>query len=196
MKTQEKINIIASAFGAGSGKKTWKRCRGKYAGTVDYSITFDNGEQLYVCNSVSSRTFERHIDELYEQYHPDTVLASKETALNVLRERSALDNAAADKMNLLPHEVLSVELNTTGKNGRMGWYYVVLRVGDAVIHHNDTVTYYDILKRKLSPNDVNNYYTAGGLRDDEVDYIFNGVGFSSKSPLYKMAESTVFYKMV
>lgn len=28
------------------------------------------------------------------------------------------------------------------------------------------------------------YYTAGGLKDKEVDFIFRGVGFSSKSNLY------------
>jgi hypothetical protein len=188
------MNVIASTFDANYGVKTSERCRGKYAGSVDYSVTFDNGEKIHVCNSGGGYTFEWHINELYEQYHPDTVSVTKETALKLLRERSGIDNAAAEKMNLLPYEVISVELNTQGKNGRMGWYYVVLKVGDNIINHNDTGTYYDVLQRKLSMNVNEKYYTAGGLKDDEVDYIFNGVGFSSKSPLYKMDYATFFYK--
>jgi len=196
MTTQEKINIIASTFGANHGIKTWKRCRGKYAGTVDYSITFDNGEKIYVHNSSSGKIFDRCVNELYELYNPDTVLDTKMTALNLLRERSALDNAIAEQMGLLPHEVLSVEINTAEKNGSLGRYYVVLKIGDNIVNHHDTVTNYDIQKRKLSMNVNEKYYTAGGLKDDEADYIFNGVGFSSTSPLYKMDYATVFYKMI
>ncbi len=39
----QKMNTIAKLFGAETGTKTSYRCRGKYAGTSDYYVTFDNG---------------------------------------------------------------------------------------------------------------------------------------------------------
>lgn len=51
-------------------------------------------------------------------------------------------------------------------------------------------------QRKLSDGVRETYFTAAGLRDGEADYVFNSVGFSSKSPLYKMGYATVFNKMV
>jgi len=197
MTTQNKINAIASAFGAHHSEKTKKPCRGKYAGTVDYSISFDNGERLYVCNSGAGRgAFDRCVDELYELYNPDAVAETKAIALKKLRERSVLDNAIAAQMGLLPHDVLSVEMNTTDRNGYMGWFYVVLMVGGNIINHVDTGTYYDIRRRKLSDGVRKTYFTAGGLRDGEADYVFNGIGFSSKSPIYKLNKAAVFYNMV
>jgi len=197
MTTQNKMNAIASAFGAHHGEKTGKRCRGKYAGTVDYSISFDNGERLYVCNSGSGRgAFDRCVDELYELYNSDSIAVTKAIALDKLRERSALDNAIAAQMGLLPYDVLSVEMNTTDQSGHMGWFYVVLMVGGNIVNHVDTGTCYDIRQRRLSDGIRETYFTAGGLRDGEADYVFNGVGFSSKSPLYKLSKATVFYKMV
>jgi len=194
-RTQENMNTIAAAFGASSGTKGYKRCRGKYAGTVDYYIEFDNGERYYVGNSGPGVSFDEFVAREREQYNPETVRETKEIALKALRDRAESDNAFAQQLGLLPYEVISVELNSTEKNGHMGWYYVVLKVGDNIINHVDTGTFYDILNRKLSDS-AETYYAAGGLKDDEPDYVFHGVGFSSKSPLYKMSNDTVFYKMV
>jgi hypothetical protein len=195
MNTQEKIDAIASAFGACGGVKTWKRCTGKYAGTVDYSIIFDNGENLYVCNSCAGPVFDKCVDELYNEYNFNTVQETKTIALNIFRKRSVTDNTIAKQMGLLPYEVRSVEMNIKQENGRMGWYYVVLMVGENIINHVDTGTNYDIRQRELSLNIKNPYFKAGGLKEDEIDYIFHNVGFSSKSPLYKMDKYTFYYKM-
>jgi mRNA-degrading endonuclease YafQ of YafQ-DinJ toxin-antitoxin module len=41
MTTQEKMNVIATVFGAKTGTKKHRCCTGKWKGTRDYSILFD-----------------------------------------------------------------------------------------------------------------------------------------------------------
>jgi hypothetical protein len=193
MTTQEKMNVIATVFGAKTGTKKHRCCTGKWKGTRDYSILFDNGEQLFIGNSISDK-FERFVDETYEMYNPLTVREAKDYALEQLKKRAPQDNAIAEKLGFAPHEVLSVELITTDAGGYLGWYYIRLKVGDEIISHLETGLYYDIKGKKFSEKVKENYYTAGGLKDDEVDYIFNGVGFSTKSPIYKPRIEMFLYK--
>ena len=191
MTLQEKMNEIASTFGATTGVKASKRCRGKWRGTVDYSIMFDNGEQLFIGNSSSRRKFSDFVGDAYELYNPLTVHMTKEFALEQLRLRSSQDNAIAEKMGFLPYEVVSVEFIKSEKDGYIGWYYIVLKIDGELTTHLESGLDYDIRKQKFSEK-VKNYYTAGALKDEEVDYIFCGVGFSTKSTIYKPKKRVTF----
>jgi len=184
-RVQEKMNIIASSFGARTGTKVWRRCTGKWSGTVDYSILFDNGESLCVYNSrgASKGYFEKCLDNLISKYSPEAIRKTKEISLANFRQVADTDNAKAAELGLLPYEVLSIELNNAG--GYMGWFYTRLRVGDRVINHLETGAKYSIMGHKI-PEVSENYFVAGGLSDDEVDYVFHGVGHSSTSRLYKV----------
>lgn len=198
MNLQDKINVIASVFGAKTGAKATSSCRGKWRGTVDYSIVFDNGVQIFIGNSshkTGRNKFKQLVDETYVEYNPLTVHAAKEYALEQLKLRAPQDNAIAEQMGFLPYEVMSVELSSSEEGVLTGSYYVVLRIGENVVNHITSCLHYDIHNQKFAES-VKNYYTAGGLKDEEVDYIFNGVGFSTKSPLYKVKSEMVFYKMV
>jgi hypothetical protein len=194
MSLQMKLDLIAAALGARSGAKEWKRAKGGQRGAVDYSIRFDNGETMFVGNSCSGRTFAWYVDNLFALYNPERVHQTKEWALVALRERASVDNAIAQEKCLLPHEVVSVELNGTETTGKIGWYYPVLMVAGHTFSHSETGTHYDILQRKLRKEVSGLYYIACGVRDDEADYVFDGVGFSSRSPLYKMSRATYLSK--
>jgi len=183
MTTREKIEAIASVFGAKDGIRTFRKCTGKWKGTVDYAIAFDNGERLFVGNSGGGKKFETMVDECYEKYNPLTVAERKNFALEKLRKRAVQDNEIAEKMRLSPYEVVSVEIGTKGDY--IGWYYVTLKVGGSVFTHLESGLCYDIERMMFTGTVRQNYFTAGGLKDIEVDYVFNGVGFSSKSILYK-----------
>ncbi len=196
MTLQAKLDLIAAAFDASTGAKVWKRAKGGRRGSVDWAIRFDNGATLFVGNSCSGRSFEWYVDNLVALYNPERVQQTKAWALSVLRERAAIDNDIAAQKGLLPYEVISIELNVSDPKCRMGWYYPVLEVGGHVFKHVDTGTHYDIMHRRLKKDAGGHYYVAGGLREDEADYVFHGVGFSSTSPLYKMSQATVFYKRV
>ena len=67
----------------------------------------------------------------------------------------------------------------------MGWYYVTLAVDGKICTHLETGLNYDIADGKVSDTHTRaDYYPAGALKETDVDYVFNNVGFSSASTLY------------
>ncbi len=91
---------------------------------------------------------------------------------------------------LKPYSVLNVEFNNGAdkENGEyMGWYYLTIVIDDKIHTHIETGLNHDIAHGKVSEiPERSNYFTAGGLKDADVDYVFNNVGFSSSSDLYSL----------
>lgn len=104
--------------------------------------------------------------------------------------RETKDNELAEQKGLKPYTLLNVEFNdgTDEKSGgHIGWYYVTLAVDGKIHAHIETGLNYDILDGKVSENPTReNYFAAGALKESDVDYVFNNVGFSSTSDLYSM----------
>ena len=127
------------------------------------------------------------------RYNPEIVSATKETALTSLMEREAKDNAIAAQKGLKPYTLLNVEFNDgadSQNSGYMGWYYVTLAVDGKICSHIETGLNYDIADGKVSAEPTREkYFAAGALKDSEVDYVFNNVGFSSTSGLYALPVS-------
>ena len=127
------------------------------------------------------------------RYNPEIVSAAKEAALASLMEREAKDNAIAAQKGLKPYTLLNVEFNdgTDEKSGgHMGWYYVTLAVDGKICSHIETGLNYAISDGKVSENPTReDYFTAGALKETDVDYVFNNVGFSSTSDLYSLSIS-------
>ena len=130
------------------------------------------------------------VDGYLSQYNPEIVQATKEAALPVLLKREAKDNEIAAQRGLKPYTVLNVELND-GSNekagGYIGWYYVTLAVDGKICSHLETGLNYDIANGRVSETPKRaDYFTAGALKETDVDYVFNNVGFSSHSTLYSL----------
>ena len=127
------------------------------------------------------------------RYNPEIVSAAKEAALASLMEREAKDNAIAAQKGLKPYTLLNVEFNDGAdgqSSGYMGWYYVTLAVDGNICSHIETGLNYDIADGKVSAEPTREkYFAAGALKDSEVDYVFNNVGFSSASGLYALPVS-------
>ena len=108
-------------------------------------------------------------------------------------EREAKDNAIAAQKGLKPYTLLNVEFNDgadSQSSGYMGWYYVTLAVDGNICSHIETGLNYDIADGKVSAEPTREkYFAAGALKDSEVDYVFNNVGFSSTSGLYALPVS-------
>ena len=69
----------------------------------------------------------------------------------------------------------------------MGWYYVTLAVDGKICTHLETGLAHDIASGKVSDTPTReDYFTAGALKEDQVDYVMNNVGFSSTSDLYSL----------
>ena len=108
-------------------------------------------------------------------------------------EREAKDNTIAAQKGLKPYTLLNVEFNDgadSQSSGYMGWYYVTLAVDGNICSHIETGLNYDIADGKVSAEPTREkYFAAGALKDSEVDYVFNNVGFSSASGLYALPVS-------
>ena len=191
---RDRIGIIAQAFGCTSGKIETSPCSGKWRGTSDISIRFDNGASLGIGNDLTPKAKTAKVqNELVNatllRYNPEIVAATKEAALTALRAREIRDNEIAAQHGLKPYTLLNVELHdgADDKSGHMGWYYVTLAVDGKIHSHLETGLAYDIAGGKVSETpSKRSYYTAGALEEAEVDYVFNNVGFSSTSDLYSL----------
>ena len=196
--TQEKIGVIAQAFGGTAGRIETSPCTGKWRGTSDISIRFDNGASLFLGNRLTPKAktaaAQRDlVNDTLLRYNPEIVSATKEAALASLMEREARDNALAAQKGLKPYILLNVEFNDGAdgqSSGYMGWYYVTLAVDGNICSHIETGLNYDIADGKVSAEPTREkYFAAGALKDSEVDYVFNNVGFSSASGLYALPVS-------
>ena len=195
LSMQDKIGVIAQAFGCTSGEIETSLCYGKWCGTSDISIRFDNGASLAVGNertpqAKSVKVQNEYVNAVLRRYNPEIVIAAKETALIALREREVKDSAIAVKKGLKPYTVLNVEFIDGADDksaGYMGWYYVTLAVDGKIRAHMETGLNYQIADGKVGEVPTrDHYYTAGALKESEVDYVFNNVGFSSTSTLYSL----------
>jgi len=198
ISTQEKIGVIAQAFGGTAGRIETSPCTGKWRGTSDISIRFDNGASLFLGNRLTPKAktaaVQRElVNDTLLRYNPEIVSATKEAALASLMEREAKDNAIAAQKGLKPYTLLNVEFNDGAdgqSSGYMGWYYVTLAVDGNICSHIETGLNYDIADGKVSAEPTREkYFAAGALKDSEVDYVFNNVGFSSASGLYALPVS-------
>ena len=198
LSTQEKIGVIAQAFGGTSGRIETSPCTGKWRGTSDISIRFDNGASLFLGNRLTPKAKtaavrRELVNDTLLRYNPEIVSATKEAALASLMEREAKDNAIAAQKGLKPYTLLNVEFNDgadSQSSGYMGWYYVTLAVDGNICSHIETGLNYDIADGKVSAEPTREkYFAAGALKDSEVDYVFNNVGFSSTSGLYALPVS-------
>lgn len=191
---QDRIGAIARAFGCTSGRIETSPCTGKWRGTSDMSIRFDNGVSLFIGNvsTPAARTLKarnKHVDAALLRFNPEIVAITKETALAALREREARDSEIAVRKGLEPYTLLNVEFNdgADGRNGGyLGWYYVTIAVNGRIRAHMETGLSYGIACGKAGEGPQRNYFAAGAVKEADVDYIFHNVGFSSASTLYSL----------
>lgn len=190
---QDRLNIIAETFGYKSARIQTSLCTGKWRGTSDVSIVFENGSSIFMGNyrtpeAKTMKVQSTGVNNILAQYNPEIVAEIKEKIMPALREREAKDNKIAAEKGLKPYTLLNVELhdgkdNPTG--GYMGWYYVTVAIDGKVHALIETGLNYDIAKGELMQS-RQDYFVAGALKDHEADFVFNNVGHSSTSHLYKL----------
>ena len=154
-----------------------------------------NGTSLFLGNHVTpkAKTVKvqtEFVNRALVAYNPEIIAATKEAAIAALLQREVKDNAIAAQKGLKPYTLLNVEFNDGAgdkSGGYMGWYYVTLAVDGKICTHMETGLNYDIAGGKVSEIPAQrDYYAAGALKETDVDYVFNNVGFSSTSELYSL----------
>jgi antirestriction protein ArdC len=190
---QDRLNIIAETFGCKTASITTSPCTGKWRGTSDISIVFDNGASLPVGNyrtpqAKTVRVQNECVNNALASYNPEIVSETKERAIAPLLKQEAADNEVAAQMGLKPYTFLNVELNSgsdEASGGHLGWYFVTLAVDGEIVTHIETGLESDISRGVVGESRSRpNYFAAGALKDTDVDYIFGNVGFSSTRDLY------------
>ena len=188
LSLQGKVAVLARTFGKKSGTIQSTPCFGKWRGSSDVVIRFDDGTSLFVgitltpkAKTVSWRT--EYIDGLLTQYNPEIIAEKKACALPILLEREKLDAAVAKEKGLPPYKMLTVEMQTDDYYS-LGWYYVTLEINGKIHPHRETILAYDISKGNLQAAPSRTYFTSGGTDPSNVDYVFDNMGFSTKDNLY------------
>lgn len=186
-ENREILKRYESAFGK-PAEIVRSRCFGKWAGTIDYSVKIGDSD-LTIGNSSSGQEFlNKRIGYIIETYEKFT--EQKADILQKIESLKPFDDALADKMGLQKYEVLDVDFVRSGNY--IGWFYITLNVGDKIIKHLETG--FDVkIRQYLGENrefslEGKNYYTAGGLPDSAVDFVFHGTGFSTKSKMYTLED--------
>lgn len=182
LSLQEKIDVIAGTFGYNTGTITTSPCSGKWRGTSDVSILFDSGIKLFLGNALTPKSKTKRlqtkmVDASLMWYNPKITEITKQLAYHSLLFQERADNACSMALGLKPYRLLSVELST-GANGYIGWYYVVIEVEGEILAHIETGLNYAIRDAKTDAPNYRNYFIAGGL--NEADFVYNSCGFSTK----------------
>jgi hypothetical protein len=160
------------------------RCFGKWAGTTDYSVKIGDST-LSIGNSSAGQDYlNKEIVKIIETF--EMFAERKAEIIEKIKSLQPFDDALADKMGLQKYEILDVDFARSGMF--IGWFYIKLKIGDAVVNHMTTGFDYWI-RQYLRENkefslEGKKYYTAGGLADSMVDFVFHGSGFSTKSKMY------------
>ena len=185
---QNKLNLIAAAFNCQTAKVETNLCRGKYRGYSDIYIKLDNGASLAIGmhrtpQAKTAKVQNECVNNTLARYNTEIVHEAKTLATAALTKREAADNAAAAQKGLKPYTFLNVELNDgadSESGGYLGWYYVTLAVDGKIFAFVETGLNYDTARGVLSEHSNRpHYFTAGGLRESDVDFVFNNVGHSS-----------------
>lgn len=188
---QEKINTLAKLFDANSGELVRTPCRGKWAGTIDYSIKFDNGGIFFLANGYKAAI--QYIDTSICLYSSFRRLETQEKIKAYLKGLQEADNLEAAAMGLKQYKVIRPSYVRQPGARFFGWFYVLIEVdGKTVpmlesglscalrlIAAGEEKIYPSVLER------AKKYFVAGGLQDNEIDYVYRGVGHSTISELYK-----------
>ena len=95
---EDRIGIIAQAFGCTSGKIETSPCTGKWRGTSDISIKLDKGTSLFIGNhrtpqAKTAKVQNECINSALVRYNPEIISATKEAAIAPLKKRETKDNA-------------------------------------------------------------------------------------------------------
>lgn len=196
---QEKMNRLAKCFGADTGTKTGVPCRGKYAGTTDYSVTFNNGNRIYICNGM--KRFDEYLDDFLKVYEQFAIL--KNDIMEKLHCMEKRDNEKAKEKNFHHYRLIDVDYVKQDDLGYMGWFYFIIEVNGMYINMITANLSFAVADYCRNGNEIdcisdkyrNNYFVAGGIEESKADFIFGGVGHQSDGDMYRL-DGVGFKKMV
>lgn len=182
-KQQKKLcQELTQLMGYTTFTKVSRRCTGKWRGTTDYSLIFNNTITLAISNGMERfyETVEAHI--LFLKRFGE----NKINMLQQIREQVVADNLIAEREGLSLVTVKDIKVNTSFEPYLL-WSYLILEVNGQTFNFIETGLKYAIQNNKIGEQlalKQNILYTAGAVQ--EPTYIFCNVRFSHLDNLYKI----------
>lgn len=184
--TKEQFQIcqeLTRLMGYNTFDKTSRRCTGKWSGTTDYSLVFDNKITLSVSNGMTHfyETVNTYIDQL-KQFK-----TNKDCMLQQIRKNVISDNLTAKEEGLFPVTVKDIGINLSNEHYLL-WNYLLLEVDGCTFQFIETGLNYAIRNNKLekyfTEQSNKKIFTAGAVQ--APTFIFGNVRFSHLDNIYKI----------
>lgn len=183
--TKNAVYLLETLIGQMGCKayKRWKKpCVGKYRGTYDYGVTFDNGLDLFISNGPDG--FEARIRGMIGNIN--TMRLNREKYIMVIGRRLEEDNRLSGLEGMNTVKLLDVGVNLDMQD-KFLWNYLLVEVAGKTFRFTETS-----LSRHLANGTVEkwigerpiNTFTAGAV--EHPDHIIGNVRFSSTDSSYKI----------
>lgn len=178
-----KFNTLARLFGAQSGTKVGIPCSGKWKGTTDYSVKFNNGVRFYISNGM--KYFEKNLDEEIKAY--SAFESMKSEIIEALQAFEAHDNQIAVLAGLSGYHVLDIDYLKSGDY--LGWFYVIVDINGERHTVKETGLHFLIHNALKAESTVEIYREAEELKQETVfakyienpTFVFHNYAFSFDS---------------
>ena len=183
--TVELCNELCALLGHRSWTKEGSRCTGKWAGTTDYSLRWDDGTSMFISNGMTY--FEERVKETVEMVRRTRSTEHQEAIMDVLREYEREDAEMAREAGLKSYRLLGL-IEVIDDIGTI-WWGVRLDVDGKTIDFTESGLSCDIEKGAEKLRETKEYeagrelWTAGGV--ETPDYVIHGVGHSTTYGCYR-----------
>lgn len=196
-QTMALCDELCSLLGHKSWTKVGQRCTGKWAGTTDYSLRWEDGTRMFISNGMSY--FEEVVRETVEMLKRTRDKDNQRAIMEVLWEYEKDDAKMAREAGLMDYKVLGlIEVKDAWATG-MIWWGVRLLIGDRIVDFKESGLSMDIkggaaVLRKTKEREAGRkLWTAGGVQTP--NYVIHGVGHDYNYDCYKPYEEdhVIFY---
>lgn len=188
---------LCALLGHKSWTKTGSRCTGKWAGTTDYSLLWEDGTGMFISNGMTY--FEKVVSETIDMLKRTRNKENQRAMMEVLWEFEADDAKMAQEAGLQSYKVMGlVEIVEPDVHG-MIWWGVRIKVGDRIIDFRETGMCCDIeggadkLRETRERKKGKKLWTAGGVQTP--NYVIAGVAHDMNYGCYQARgnERITFY---
>ncbi|MBO4499150.1 MAG: hypothetical protein J5732_02725 [Bacteroidaceae bacterium] len=190
-------NELCALLGHKSWTKAGRRCTGKWSGTTDYSLIWEDGTGMFISNGMSY--FDTGVSETIDMLKRTRNPENQRAMMEVLWEFEDDDAKMAKEAGLQRYELLGLlEIVEPDIHG-MIWWGVRIKVGDRIINYRETGMSYDIkngadkLRETRERNKGKELWTAGGV--ETPSYVIHGVAHDMNYACYQARgdERITFY---
>lgn len=188
MNKKEKLicQELTILMGYQNFKKERSACTGKWRGTYDYSLVFDNRTRLFISNGM------KYFHETVQNYIGCLKIfnTNKNRILDEIREQIYSDNITAKQEGLFPVTVKDVAISTQSEPYCL-WAYLTLEVNGITFQFIETGLNYAIKNNKVTEYFApkRRIYTAGAVI--APTFIIGNVRFSHLDGLYKIKNKQI-----